>query len=326
MAGITYLDYYIPEKELTVPELLEQAAAIPPTFNSKKDYAEFLESILKLKGVRVETQLNAAEMMGGLIAKMFDRGQITPEEIDLIMFVQEPDIIPQKNVAKYLQHQYKMKNAYILNVSGNLCANNEIALDVANAICTARHHVHNILIVSVSRMETLEERLFGTYAVGGDAAGIMLFSKEPRDGFCLEIVDNLIMSDGSFYDVDVNVDNSLVHCKSYAMCIMDLMKKSSITPDSVEKIIVPNANVLLVSQCLAAAGLKGDKLFLDNQGKYGHMDTVDFVINLSDLMKSETFKRQGSIFSFGTGSTGTYISTLLSFDRSAGKPMEDITI
>ncbi len=93
-----------------------------------------------------------------------------------------------------------------------------------------------------------------------------------------------------------------------------------------EKIIIPNSNTLLVSQCLAAAGLKGDKLFMDNQGKYGHMDTVDFVINLKDLIESGTYKREGCIFSFGTGSTGTYISTLLSFDRSVGKPMEDITI
>lgn len=317
MAGITYIDYYIPEEEMIITDLLENidVKSVPPSFKTKLEYAVFIESILKLKSIRVETKLDAADMIGVLIERMFNTQDVKAEEIDVVMFAQEPEAFRKKNLAKYLQHRFKMSNAYTVNVSGNLCANNEIALKIAGSLCRSHKDVNSILIVSAAKPESIDKRVFGTFAIAGDAAGIMLVSSKNRGGkYNLRLLDNVIMSDGSFHDVDVNVDSSLVHCKSYSMCIMELIKKNSLRDESIEKIIIPNANTMMISQCLAAAGLKTNKIFSNNIGKYGHMDCVDFPINLKDMLDEGIVNKNRYVFSFGTGSIGTYVSSLLSFN------------
>lgn len=316
MIGITYIDYYIPEEELAVTHFLEHidVKSMPPGFKNKQEYAMFIEGILKLKSIRVEPKLDAAGMMGQLVERMFNTQNIKPEEIDIIMFVQEPEVIARKNVAKYLQYEYKMNKAYTINVSGNHCANNEVALDLASSLLQQRKDLNNILVVSVSKMETLDKRVFGTFALVGDAAGLMLINNQNVGKYNLGLVDNEIISDGSFHDVNVNEDSSLIHCKSYSKCITDLVKKNSLSSEDIEKIIIPNANTLLVSQCLAAAGLDTKKIFSNNLGKYGHMDCVDFLINLRDMLDEGIVNKNRYIFSFGTGSAGSYISSLLSIN------------
>lgn len=318
MAGITYIDYYIPEEEVSISDLLDRidVKSVPPCFKTKQEYAGFIEKILKLKSLRVETKLDAAAMISKLIERMFRTQDVKAEEIDVIMFAQEPHFFQQENIAKYLQYKYKMDNAYTVNISGNLCANNEIALSAADSLCQSRKDVDNILIVSATKTEGLDKRLFGTFSIVGDAAGIMLFSRtKSREKYYVKLLDNVIMSDGSFHDVNVNDDNSLLHCKSYSKCIVDLIKKNSLKNENIDTIMIPNANSLLVSQCLAAAGLKTDKIFLDNLSKYGHLDCVDFLINLKDILDDGVvdINSDGYIFSFGTGATGSYVSSLLSF-------------
>lgn len=312
MMSVTYLDYYIPGEELSIECFLDllNAGAIPGSFKDKQDYAWFIENILKLKSIRVETKLDEAGMVGILIEKMFQTQDIKPGDIDLIIFSQDLEYVRQKNLAKCLQHQQGMKNAFTVNLTGNHCANIDVALKLVSSMPQDKSW-NNVLIVGVKKSNTAAERIFGTYGVLGDAAGILLMSHKPGK-YHLDLIDSVAISDGTFYNVDLNTDLSVVHCRHYVKCITDLLEKNALSPDKIEKVIIQNANPLMISQCLASRGLANNKIFQDNLGKYGHLDCLDFLINLKDILDGRMVSKDAYILTFGTGYAGTYISSLLS--------------
>ncbi|UCH98248.1 MAG: hypothetical protein JSV88_15770 [Candidatus Aminicenantes bacterium] len=320
MACITYIDYYIPEEELPVENFLEgiNLKSIPTGFKNRQEYALFIENILKLKSIRIETRLEEASMIGGLIEKMFNTLKVKAEDIDVIMATQEPAYVTQQNLAKYLQYKYKMSNSYVINITGNHCANIEIAIHLAGSILQSSQDLNNILIVTSNKTEIIDKRIFGAYAIVGDAAGIMLISKDSDNNgkYSLRLLDNVIVSSGKLYDADVNDDNSIVHCISYVKCISDLIKKNSLNNNNIGKILIQNANPLMVTQCIASAGVDKNKIFTKNIGKYGHMDYVDFTINLKDILDEGVINKDRYILTFGTGHAGSYVSCLFSSNKS----------
>jgi hypothetical protein len=163
----------------------------------------------------------------------------------------------------------------------------------------------------------VEKRLFGAYAIVGDAAGIMLITRNPvGDGkYSLRLHDQVFVSTGRLYNADVNDDNSIAHCIGYVKCISDLIKKNSINDNHIEKILIQNANPLMITQCMASAGLNKNKIFTENVGKYGHMDYVDFTINLKDILDNGLTDKDRYILTFGTGHTGSYVSCLFAINN-----------
>ena len=58
MPGITYIDYYIPQEELSVSDFLDviDVKSVPASFKDKREYKMFLENVLRLKSLRIETK------------------------------------------------------------------------------------------------------------------------------------------------------------------------------------------------------------------------------------------------------------------------------
>ncbi len=318
MIGLNYIDYYIPTQELPVSRFLNaiDEKSVPPSFKNKQEYQMFIENILKLKGIRVEANLDEVAMIGGLIEKVFDSEKIEPKDIDIIIATQEPELVTQQNLAKILQLKYKMGRSFIINATGNQCANIEVAIYLASSILHNHQNLNNIMIISSNKAETIDKRTFGTYAVVGDGAGIMLMSNnvDINGKYRLRLVDNVIISNAKLYDADINADNAIAHCISYVKCISDLMEKNSISDDNIEKIIIQNANPLMISQCMASAGLDKKKIFTNNIGKYGHMEYVDFMINLKDALDEGIGNKDRYLLTFGTGSAGSYVACLFAFN------------
>jgi len=348
MIGITYINYYIPEEELLIADLLNSVdtAYIPPTFKNKEKYARFIENALKLKSIRIETRLDEAAMIGACIEKMLAEQPVKAEDIDIIISPHEPDYVTHPNLAKFLQFKYKMNNAYVINVTGNYCANIEVAVHLAQMILHGQQDINNILIVASNRVEKLEKRIFGAYAIYGDAASALLISRNSTGTgkYRLQLKDKIILTNPALYNADVNEDQSIVHCIGYVKCISDLIKKgpplstdncaasdkkqgeervcqnnqapagtdkkSPLTNNHIEKILVQNANPLMITQCMASAGLDKNKIFTKNIGRYGHMNFVDFPINLKDILDEGITDKDRYILTFGTGHTGTYVVCL----------------
>lgn len=310
--GISYLDYYIPGEELSINDFLASIGetSVPPNFKNKAAYEKFIASVLEIKSVRIETRQAEPEMVGGLLENMFSQPDIEPADIDLVILAQEPTLSQMCNLVQFIQYSYKMSGAYVMHTSGNLCTNIEVALDTACSLMDSRQDLNNILIIGAIKVEKPERRIIGTYGIYGDGAGIMLVSR--RDSK-IKLLDSEIFCDGSFYKADLNADYTTIHSQNYLTSINGLIGRNSLEDEMIDKIIVQNANPLLVSQCITLAGLDNDKIFSDNFGKYGHLDCLDFLINLRDTTRDNPDPGEKLILSLGIGWTGTYVSSLLSY-------------
>ncbi len=311
---IAYIDYYIPQNKLPVEDIVNSVSSkdIPATFAGKEAYINFIKEELKVDTIRVEETLDDKEMLANTVENLFIKGIIEPDDIDLIILAQEEDQRQVANLGQFIQYEFELNNAYILNVSGNHCANIDHALTLASQMANSNEGINNVLILGNVKIDNPVNRLVGTYGIISDASGAMLVKKEetgPR------LKASKIISAGRFHEVNLNRDDSLILCKYYLKTLKDLLRDNHVSPEQVTHIITQNANPLLTNQCLEMAGLDVDKIFTANQTKYAHLDCLDFLVNLKDLSAEiKASNQDGLILSFGTGWAGSYIASLLAFN------------
>lgn len=310
--GLAYLDYILAGDRVPVAEMVGQLRdeTIPGQFESKEDYLLFAESILEQEEVLVENERSEAEMLDSLIAGMFDRHGIAPEAIDMIIMTKEGAGDTRNNMPKYLQYRHGMRNAAVLNVTGNHCANMAIAWNIANGM---PHTVNRVLIVNAFRAKEMDERVIGSYGILSDGAGLMLLSREP--GLC-SLVDSVSLSNGMLYKVDMNKDHSLLHLKYTVESIGRLLTRNVPASDAIRMIVPQNANVLLITNAVMESQLNIGDIFTDNIGRCGHIDSVDFIVNLKDVLAGGRLAENDHLLMLNTGWAGSYVSTLLKVHKT----------
>ncbi|MEO6730596.1 MAG: 3-oxoacyl-[acyl-carrier-protein] synthase III C-terminal domain-containing protein [Ferruginibacter sp.] len=312
---IAHIGYYVPENRLQITDLINMVndRDIPAVFPNKEAYAAFIKEELKVDAVRVEDKLDDKEMLTNTVEQIFMDEAAEPAEIDLIILAQEGDQRQTLNLGQYIQYEFELDNAYVLNLDGNHCANIDHAFTLASQIANKNERINNILILGNIKIDNLVNRLVGTYGVLSDVSGAMLLKKTGKGP---ALINSRAVSAGRFHAVNLNRDDSLILCKYYVKTLRELLERSNVTPDEVAHIITQNANPLLINQCLQMVGLDVEKIFSANQTKYAHLDCLDFLVNLKDLMKEmETTKKEGLILSFGTGWAGSFISSFLSYEH-----------
>lgn len=309
--SIAYIDYYVPTEELTIAEFVNQLDKdrIPKAFVSSFEYLEFINEILGLKSIRVENNLEAEEMIGKVLDKAIQSNQLDPSKIDMIVYVPDNHSYRIENIAKYIQFKYEMHNASVMQITGNDCVNIEMAVSFCSDLLKANNQLKNILIISVTKTDTIGDRVVGTYGVYGDAAGIILMSSDSSQIVLRDIVSICI---GEFYKADLDAVHVLRHCQYTLKCLNRLIDRNKLK-NNVDAIIIQNANTLLVKQCLHSKGFSEDIIFKNNISKYGHLNQLDFLVNLKDLVMSKKEQKNKSVISFGSGWAGSYVSTLMTF-------------
>ena len=307
--NLRYLDYYVPKDYLTVEDFVSglDEQSIPANFSNREDYLIFLDAVLGLNNIKTERSFNQGEMLGQLIEKMIDENVLEPKELDLIITTDEVVLSSKDNFGKFIQCQYGFENAFVMNVSGNHCANIAMAWDLINR----NYHnsgLNNVLIVNTSLTQVNDDRVIGSYGVLGDGAGLMLLQR--GEGLCT-MVDNISLSNGSLHKVDMGKDYSLVHLKYSIKCIRQLFEKNNIDSTNIIKVISQNANPLLITNAMMECGLNYDKIFTDNLGTYGHIGCLDMIINLKDMLNSNDLHGGDHIMLYNMGWAGSYVSSLL---------------
>jgi 3-oxoacyl-[acyl-carrier-protein] synthase III len=312
MTRFNYIDYYLSREKLSIDDLLDRVdeSSIPGMFSGKDEYEMFAKSILKLDSIIIESKLTMADMMENLIEKMFAQQVVKPEDIGIIILAQEKMDDSKTNFGHYLQYKYKMNRAHVLNISGNHCVNVEMAVSTAYSIMNTNTDIKNILIVSATRTGNINKRLLGSFGIYGDAAGLILLGKNDRG---IRFLDNEVLCFGEMYDANMEKDNSITLCRLYLKCIKELIDKRSVTNETLGTIVIQNANPLLATQCIASAGLDKKKIFEKNLSKYGHLNQIDFIVNLKDAIDEPSIDKKKNILTFGSGWAGTYVSSLFSF-------------
>jgi 3-oxoacyl-[acyl-carrier-protein] synthase III len=311
---IAHISYYIPENSVPVADVVNRVNEkdIPTAFANKEAYISFIQNELGVSTLRKEDLLNDKQMLANTVEQIFTEGIVEPDDIDLIVLAQEEDQRQQANLGQFIQYEFDLNNAYVLNVSGNHCANIDYALTLASQMAQGNNSINNILILGNVKINNPLDRLVSTYGVISDGSGTMLLKKDV-DGWGLK--NSRIISAGRFHEVNLNRDDSLILCKYYVKTLKELIQKAGILPEQVSHIITQNANPLLINQCIEMVGLDVAKIYTANQTKYAHLDCLDFLVNLKDLTAElKGGKNEGYILSFGTGWAGSYIASLLSYN------------
>lgn len=307
---LSYLDYYLPAESKRISELVEEVdqASIPSFFRTREDYLIFVETILELTHIRVENQLNEAQMLDPMITRMLESNNLAPTDIDLIIMTRDGNQDTRDNLGQFIQFHYKMTNAFVLNISGNHCANMAVAWNMVRTWSGLNNKIKNILVLNAFKTKQIDERIVGSYGLLSDGAGIMLLSK--KAGLC-RLKDSLVLSNGMLHKVDMNKDNSLMHLKYTTNSIKQLMTRNSVLAADICQVVPQNANIILISNAVMESGIPVQKIFTDNISRCGHIDSVDFIINLKDILDNNRFKRDDLLLMLNIGWAGSYVSSLI---------------
>jgi 3-oxoacyl-[acyl-carrier-protein] synthase III len=310
--SIAHIDYYIPVEELSIAKFIDQLNKdmIPQAFASPAEYFEFINESLGLESIRVENNLPPEDMISEVLEKAIRSNQLDPAKIDMIVFVPELHNAGRKNIAHYIQHKYGMKKAQVLHLTGNHCVNIEIAMSFCSDLLKANNYLNNILIISATRAKSLGDRVVGTYGIYGDAAGLILLSSGSSE---IVVHDMVNICNGELYEADLEKEHVLKHCQYSIKCLNQLIERNSLKDNPIQDIIIHNANPLLVKQCLNSKGFPENLIFMHNLSKYGHLNQLDFLVNLKDLVTSKKEQTKRRVISFGSGWAGSYVSMLMSY-------------
>lgn len=317
--GIKQIKYYVPDTKISVSDLLESIPDgninIPMSFSGKQEYTSFIRNELKVDQICIESTLKDFEMLASTVEQLFIDKAIEPEQIDLILLAQESGQRQKQNLAQYIQYEFDIKNAYIINISGNYCANVDYALTLANTMCKGNEEINNVLIMANVKIDDPAKRLAGTYGIISDGSGAMLVGK----GFAgVRFLDSSIVSSGLFHRGELNPNDFLVLLKLYIKCIDRLLHKTGVKAENIHDVIIQNANPLIITQGLKYFGIDSSRIFDANKFRYAHVDCLDLLVNLKDLIDLRQNRHDGLVLSFGLGVAGSFISSLFSFNHDKG--------
>lgn len=304
---IIHLDYLIPETKISVEEVIQSMddTTMPTFFKTKEDAISFYENILHLKDVADAKDRTEIHLFDELINRNIAEKKVIPSEIDLIIVID--DALQRgtriENFGQYIQHTYGFSKADVLVLSGNHCSNVEYAITYAELMLKSES-INNILIVAANKVEQKSERVIENYAIMGDGVGIVVLSSKEEKG--IKINGSHSLTYGAFYEANLAEISPILLYKNYALCISGLLKKYKISPSIFSEIILQNANVSAILECFKSLGFKTKKMNLDHISKYGHIDCVDFIINLKRVIDKKPAS-ETKIISFGNGYAGSNI-------------------
>jgi predicted naringenin-chalcone synthase len=148
----------------------------------------------------------------------------------------------------------------------------------------------------------------GSYGILGDAAGLVLVG---AGNSRLNLLDTVIASNGALHGVDLSRDHSLLHAKYIIKGIAGLLARNGVQPGQVDHIVLQNANPMLYLHAIVEAGLDTNRIFTDNLGRYGHLNSLDVLVNLRQLLATGNAGPGSRVLVLGMGWAGTYTSSLL---------------
>ncbi|MFK7059265.1 hypothetical protein V3Q90_03890 [Flavobacterium oreochromis] len=309
---IKYLDYYIPKERISIEEIFTKVAEskkIPKAFTTANEAINFFKTSINLTEVAYADTMKEETMFDILLNNFFEKKIIDKQKIDLLILINDDLGRNQrmKNLGHYLIHKHELDNAEFLSISGNQCANTEFVVSYAEGLLQSGM-VKNLIILAANKIIDIGERTVGTYAIHGDGAGIIYMNTDEKEGFT--IVAKHSYTNGLLYNADQDTNNSLLLCKNYLKCISECIAIHQLVPEDYMYVNIQNANPILVTQCLSSLGFKESQFFKENIYKYGHLDCVDFIINLKTIAE-KMLPQASKIFSFATGSSGSNICLLL---------------
>jgi len=300
MRGISFADYLVSDHLMTMQDFKNALPndLIPASFVDKEDYFEFIESTIGYNFISIEEQLQELEMLQKLLERFFASSGSTPKNIDYLILAVEQ---PLANLGHLLLQRLGFENTKVLVISGNNCVNIEIAIDMA----VKNEYFGNSLIVSYAKHQKLEDRIFGSFALKGDGAGLVYIDDDAK----ISLVNTQVVSHGQLTN---NIENtSMIHFKYYIKVLKDIVKHTGVNREDIAKLYIQSANPLLYIEALNTVGFDTELVYKKNIEKYGHLDGVDTVINIKEFMNNGNPKQLALAIS--SGWLGTYTASMMQY-------------
>ena len=303
---IDYLGIYIPKTYIATEQVINDCHLEKPFENEakrKEILSHYVEQI-KLEKVAKSITRSDTEMLETVMVDFFENTNLAPEKIEGIIVVQEANNYQKENIGHYLQYKYKMKNAFVFHLTGNHCLNFELGLKTAKGLMLEQENLSKVLLVSVQKIAQDYQRLLGKYAILGDGAGVALLNKESGR---LEYIFSLMSAGGKIAHNNKDIDgNYLFHFKKLTALLKRTFAESGIAKEQIAKIFIPNSNPAIFTSVLEQLNIDKEKIWMENTTTYGHLASLDLMINLEDYRNSAFYQNGEYLLAVGFGVAGNY--------------------
>jgi 3-oxoacyl-[acyl-carrier-protein] synthase III len=305
---IKHLDTYVPKEKMYFKDHLDHFTKKDTIFKTADNFMKFAQDTIKIDSVSIERKLSLESMMTELLDKNLDEGYVLPEAIDYIILAMDFDD-HLMHYGHYIQHEFDMPNANVIRVSENSCCNIDVGMGLASTLVEGSDRPIEVLILSGLKLEeNLNKRIIGNYGVVGDGIGIAVLSNKKEESIMKFLAQETITK-GCLYEVDYVKDNTVFHYQSYVECIQKMLDKHKIDPNSLNKVILHNANQGLMEHALVSCNINKDLIDTTNLYKYGHLGTTDLILNTHSYLQNGA--NEGDlVLALNLGTVGTYVATL----------------
>lgn len=306
---INHLDYYIPEGRMLIEDFVntisEEGVSV---FQSRDKFKEYLEEFLPLEHLAIEKESSLETILINLLKKNIQDRKIIPKDIDFVILAFE-----HNDKLKHFGHKIQQclginEYANIVQLSGNYCANVDIAIGLAEKLIRDSSIIKRALIITGNKISSLEERIVGTYGVLGDGVGLISISNESENAQ-VEIIGQKALLKGELHKVDFTKDNTILHYQAYVESFTETLNENNIESTDLSQVFLHNANVLLPKEAVKMCDVEETLFYDKNRLAYGHLDTVDFIMNLKDYLAEQKLSNS-YLASLSIGVTGTYVTTI----------------
>ncbi|MEW6618544.1 MAG: hypothetical protein AB1422_04235 [bacterium] len=303
--SVKYMDYYIPEKTVSVDEILSMNKNI--SIDSVNNYDEFVQQFRKQSGLDriavLDSKDNLANIASDMVDKLFQNTDIKPSEIKYLVCGNRVLMDDNISTIHYIQKKFNLENAVILPIFQD-CASTLIAMGISEKLLNKSAKEY-MLVLTARKCPDIKGRYVG-FTVMGDGLSLVLIENKPGriniTNWCSynNGVSSYSKMEGSAKSLSViNLQMNII--TSGVSFLQRSMKKIDIMMENIDKIIHPNTNYDVFHELYSnLLNIEPTKFYLDNIRNGGHINDVDLVRNTKDyIYKNKSQKKRMNVLIYG---------------------------
>lgn len=301
MTNIDYIGYYTPQETISVEDIIlsYEDAKLPKEFGNKEEIIRFYKRFIGISKTNANSHIKEED----LIEYAFNNSILEKKlkDIQLIIDFSNEQFFNIKNCGHYIKYKFNLKEANIVNISGNQCANLDVALAFCNTLLQAKKY-QSILLCGGVKLSN-NKRIAGSFNIMGDGYGIMVVSQSTGN---IQLVDQEIATEGKLYKETEAQNQFLLMTEMNLRCLNTLFQRNKI--EDIKNILIPNGFPLLITQCLCNVGFNKSIINSFNIQK-GHFAYLDSLINLKDFLENNK-GFNGKILVISISYSGTIVCSI----------------
>ena len=330
VCGIAAMGFYLPEKEISLPELAEKAGI--PSF-----VAEFA-------GARTVRQAAADELPGQMAISAaktaLQNGGINPLEIDLIIYCGAgvPDYIIPSSGGK-VQAAIGAQRAMTFDLVQGCCGM-LTGMQIAKAQIALDEGCNTVMLVTGDKWSQFTEHHAADSVFFGDGGGAVILRKKARK---LQPVASEVISRGEYNDLwgisagglcrpasnetlqqNMHIYKCLdperarhefkeIYIPMMVEAVSGAMKKAGIKPEEVAFFSMVNANLKVQELLLSQLGIPMELSSAKYLQQFGHFGSQDIFFNLDLAVQEEKISEGDYVVMLSTGIGFSWGSAVIKF-------------